>query len=347
MNTPAPSEPMKTPNKESIVVSVIMATYNRHDLLPRAIDSILDQTLKNFEFIIIDDGSTDATAKLLQEYSTKDSRIKIITQENQGVAASRNNGAANAKGKYIALMDSDDVCAANRLELQLNFLENNPGIHATACETTDIDEFYPGFLGKDDINIWWNLESIYQAKGIKGLLGPSTTITKESFLATGGYRRQLTIIEDLDFTLRYSSNYKWGFMVGSSLYFYVHPLAQQSVGLSNADPLKSTQRHIASYLSAWCIHSGTDDPIVSGKDLTEIIGLTHSLPVKTKYLIFKSAGHLFDNIAANNNLTLNKSRAYVLDLLGSSFMLKHSILFWAATKDIIKDGIKYFRKYYL
>lgn len=102
-----------------------MSVYNGEKYLDEAIKSILDQSFSNFEFIIINDGSTDGTMKLLEYYKTKDSRIKLITRENKGLIYSLNEGLSIAKGKYIARMDADDISLSNRFDEQYYFLEKN------------------------------------------------------------------------------------------------------------------------------------------------------------------------------------------------------------------------------
>ena len=106
------------------LVSVVMATYNRADVVGRAIDSILNQTHNNFEFIIVDDGCTDRTSQILQKYVANDKRIILLKQNNQGLAAARNVGVDKAQGKYVAFMDDDDISLPNRLEKQLLFWRN-------------------------------------------------------------------------------------------------------------------------------------------------------------------------------------------------------------------------------
>lgn len=105
-------------------ISVVMAVYNGEEYLKEAVDSILCQTVSDFEFIIVDDGSTDASSSIVRSF--KDPRIKLIEQSNQGLAKALNNGIAYAKGKYIARLDADDIALPERLELQRNFLESNP-----------------------------------------------------------------------------------------------------------------------------------------------------------------------------------------------------------------------------
>ena len=107
-------------------VSVVLPTYNRAHLLPRAIDSILNQTFQDFELIIVDDGSTDKSTELLKKYQKKSNKIKVIRHTvNQGVATARNSGNTRAKGKYIAIMDSDDYAYPDFLKKAVEYMEKN------------------------------------------------------------------------------------------------------------------------------------------------------------------------------------------------------------------------------
>lgn len=106
-----------------VLVSVVMSVYNTEAYLKESIDSILNQTYKNFEFIIINDGSTDKSLAIIQSYN--DRRIVVLNQKNTGLAKALNNGIAIASGKYIARMDADDIAMPNRLDLQVAFLESN------------------------------------------------------------------------------------------------------------------------------------------------------------------------------------------------------------------------------
>lgn len=120
-------------------VTVLMSVYNGEKYLHEAIDSILNQTFKDFEFIIINDCSTDDTAKILESY--KDSRIRIVTNEkNIGVAKSLNKGLQLAQGRYIARMDADDISALNRLQKEVDFLHAHEDCAVVGTFTTIIDE---------------------------------------------------------------------------------------------------------------------------------------------------------------------------------------------------------------
>lgn len=111
------------------VVSVIMATYNVQEYVGEAIESILNQTLENFELIIIDDFSNDNTLNIIEEYAAKDKRIMLIKNScRMGAAATRNKGIIKARGKYVAIMDSDDYSYPDRLQWQVNFMEANKDV---------------------------------------------------------------------------------------------------------------------------------------------------------------------------------------------------------------------------
>ena len=105
-------------------ITVLMPVYNGEKYLRQAVDSILNQTFKDFEFLIINDGSTDKTLAILQEYKNK--RVKIINnKKNIGLTKSLNKGLKLAKGKYIARMDADDISLSNRLRKQIDFLDKH------------------------------------------------------------------------------------------------------------------------------------------------------------------------------------------------------------------------------
>ena len=99
--------------------SIILATYNRAHLLPRAIESVLKQSFQDWELLVVDDGSQDETASLIQAYCKKDARIHYIPKEHSGLPKTRNAGFEAAQGKYCTFLDSDDEYKADHL--QINF----------------------------------------------------------------------------------------------------------------------------------------------------------------------------------------------------------------------------------
>lgn len=129
-------------------ISVIMSAYNGQRYLKESIDSILSQTFKNFEFIIVDDGSTDSSLKIISEYAERDNRIKVIkNQNNMGLVKSLNKAIKAVRGEYIARQDADDFSEKDRLELQLKFLEKNSDIFLCGTGFFMIDGS-SGLIGK-------------------------------------------------------------------------------------------------------------------------------------------------------------------------------------------------------
>ena len=129
---------------EQQLISVIMSVYNGEKYLVQAIESILNQTYQNFEFIIIDDCSTDNSIEILEEYAKKDSRIKIIKKDKnigiKGFIENLNLGISIAEGKYIARMDADDISLPERFQKQVDFLEKNPEIIMVGAQLNFINE---------------------------------------------------------------------------------------------------------------------------------------------------------------------------------------------------------------
>lgn len=120
------------------LISVLLPVYNAERFLADAIESILNQSFRNFELIIIDDGSSDNSPKIIKQFS--DERMIVITQENQGLAASLNKGLEIARGKYIARQDNDDISLPERFEKQVAFLEKNESYALLGTAAIIVDE---------------------------------------------------------------------------------------------------------------------------------------------------------------------------------------------------------------
>src|SRR5690554_4847317 len=119
-------------------ITILMPVYNAELYLRQAVDSILNQTLTDFEFLIINDGSTDSSLEILNSYT--DSRIRIINQENVGVAKALNTGLDHAKGKYIVRMDADDISYPERVEVLYRFMLENPEYVGVGSNVNCIDK---------------------------------------------------------------------------------------------------------------------------------------------------------------------------------------------------------------
>lgn len=120
-----------------VKVSIIIPVYNGERYVSEAIDSVLNQTYKDFEIIVIDDGSKDDTLNILRMYGEK---IRWESQENKGQASAINEGIKMAKGKYIAYLDADDVCLPERLKIQVKYLDEHPDVGLVYADFYQTDE---------------------------------------------------------------------------------------------------------------------------------------------------------------------------------------------------------------
>lgn len=158
-------------------VTVFIPVYNSEQYISETIDSILNQTYKNLEVLIVDDGSTDRSIEIIQQY--QDQRIRLIQNEkNMGIPYTRNVGLQEARGDYIAIMDADDIACSNRIERQVTYLENNKGIDA-------VGSFYYKFGEGAEKEITTPFTAPEQLKMMllfyNPIANPSVTIRKKTF----------------------------------------------------------------------------------------------------------------------------------------------------------------------
>lgn len=187
---------------QSPKISVVMSVYNGSNFLAQSIEAILDQTFQDFEFIIIDDASTDKTPEIIKTYADKDSRIQAFRNEKNigpaGFIKNLNTGCRDAKGKYIARIDHDDISRKDRFQLQYDFLENNPEIFIVGAALKRVDE-----NNKDlgEMRAPRNNEGIKQAMPKKiSLYHPVIMFRKEFY--RDFYREKMCYCEDYDFYFR-------------------------------------------------------------------------------------------------------------------------------------------------
>ena len=267
------------------LVSVVMATYNRGGSLARAINSILEQTFTDFEFIIVDDGSADKTAEVLHQYAKYDKRIRIIHQHNQGAAASRNSGIASSQGDYIACMDDDDFSLPKRLERQYDFLSRNPQFAACVCYYRFVKRKGAGDnpFEYSSIRLPSTLQMLQNTKQLKEIprtafvLSPMAMVKKEAFEACRGYRSFWRINDDLDFTLRFQERFLAG-VVPEILFEYTLPSAL-GPHLTTAKPLNTLKCDMASYISAWFRRHGHEDPFDSATNMDKTLQMAAKIPL--------------------------------------------------------------------
>jgi len=188
-------------------LTVLMSCYNNEPWLAEAIESVLAQTFRDFEFIIINDGSRDRTLEIIQQFAALDERIVVIDKANTGTSDSLNRGIQQARGVWIARIDADDLCESHRLERQIAFAASHPEVVLLGAGFQEIDPSgsfvkahrYPA----DHACLLRHLERS------RAFFPHSSAFYRTSVVRhIGGYRRRITHAEDTDLWLRLSAQGK-------------------------------------------------------------------------------------------------------------------------------------------
>jgi glycosyltransferase involved in cell wall biosynthesis len=195
------------------LVSVIIPTYNRAEILCHTIDNVFQQTYSNFELIIVDDGSTDGTEVRLREYGN---RLRVVRQSNAGPAVARNHGVKVAHGEIIAFQDSDDLWKPTKLERQVALLEKHRS--APCCLCNVLMRAADGFTSFDhslvrlshEEGLWLNVLDVLATRFI--LFNQAAAIRRQAFEKVGGFPEDLKYLEDYDLPLRLSLEGPWVFI---------------------------------------------------------------------------------------------------------------------------------------
>jgi len=202
------------------MISVVMSVYNGQAFLAEAVESILGQTFRDFEFIVIDDGSTDKTAKILAAYASRDGRLRVRRQENKGRTESLNTGIGLAEGKYIVRMDADDVSLPHRFQVQLDFMEQHPEVCLLSSSYDRINRAgrildRVSFPLRDD-----EIRSMMLHNN--PLCHPAVMMRKDVAIACGGYRKVFSEAEDYDLWLRMSERSQLANLEEPVLQYRIH-----------------------------------------------------------------------------------------------------------------------------
>lgn len=237
-----------------------MGVLNGERFLQEAVESILDQSFREFEFIVIDDGSTDFSGRMLDCYGRQDSRMRVYHQGNRGLVDALNRGCSLAQGKYLARMDADDIAIRHRLMWQVEFLERNPEIAVLGGAVTLISaagavigEYRRPLTGPD-------LKSALLRHC--GLTHPTVLMRKNAFIAAKGYRPILDA-EDWDLWLRIAEQFELANLEAVLLKYRLH--AHQITAR------KCKQQALSGLAACAAAHTrmtGARDPLDSGIPIT-------------------------------------------------------------------------------
>ena len=197
---------------KEIIVSIIMPSYNQADYLPKAIESVITQSFRDFELIIIDDCSEDDSKLIAKRYSLIDNRVKLISHsKNMGRSQSRNDGIEAARGRYIAFIDSDDEWKSHKLERQLSEIELNSAVIYSNAELIDHNSKYIGKLFSEMIN----LDTFHANGNIFNDLINSNFVCHQSILVPKKYIDELRF----DSSLKYIQDYDLNISLSASFLF--------------------------------------------------------------------------------------------------------------------------------
>jgi len=238
---------MTTP---SLQVSVVVPTFDRHEVLSRALDSVIAQTFADRELIVVDDGSADGTAEMVAcDYPA----ARLLRQENRGVSAARNAGIAAARGEWIAFLDSDDAWLPEKLERQMEALAEEPRHRLCHTEETWIRD---GQRVNPAAKYAKSGGRIYQRCLPRCCISPSSVVMRRDLLQeTGGFDESLEVCEDYDLWLRVTAR--------EPVLFVDQPLLYKYGG--HADQL-STKHWGMDRFRVRALQRVLDDDLVAGED---------------------------------------------------------------------------------
>ena len=188
-------------------ISIVLATFNRAQLLPQAIASIQAQTFADWELIVVDDGSTDSTRQVVSEIQQRDPRVRYVHQENRGGAAARNMGVRAAQGMYITFKDDDDLCHLEKLAQQYQLLSTHPE-YGWMYGFMDVENLVTG-----ERSVHGRVVTTYRELFSGYFIGtPTVLIRRSCFDRVGAFKedRALWGAEDLEFFLRLTKVYAFG-----------------------------------------------------------------------------------------------------------------------------------------
>jgi glycosyltransferase involved in cell wall biosynthesis len=220
---------------EKPLVSVLTPAFNAEPFIGAAIESILNQSFKNFEYIIVDDNSQDGTWKSIQSYAQKDSRIVAIRNDNNlGIAGNRNKALPLARGQFIAWQDADDISLASRLEHQVTFLQKHPEVAIVGGYLQFFDE--KGFKG---IRKYPTQDAELRKVIFKysPVAQPAAMIRHSALKEAGEYDLEFPPAEDLDMTYRLCIKHKMA-NLGEVVVLY-----RESPGSATATKLQTIERN--------------------------------------------------------------------------------------------------------
>lgn len=202
-------------------LSVVMPVFNAQPYVAAAVRSVCQQTFADFEFIIINDGSTDGSLSILQEFAARDRRIRLLDRARTGVVGASNEGIKNARGEFLARMDADDICMPLRFEQQIAYLRAHPDCVGLGASVRMIDS--DGDPIRNYVVPTQHEEIDAALFKTWAMFHPTMVARRETVVRLGGYREQFTTLEDLDLMLRLAECGRLSNLPQPLVEYRVHP----------------------------------------------------------------------------------------------------------------------------
>ena len=227
----------------AIEISVVMSVFNEQESLDKTMLSILNQQGVNFELIVVDDGSSDDTAKILAGYAAKDDRVIVLSQSNQGITQALVNGCKQAKGDLIARQDAGDWSLARRLKTQADIFNRYPDVVLCSTGARYFSErgelLFEASLSAEEARLG------LEAKSLESLKGPShhgcSMFRRDAYEKCGGYRTEFFVAQDLDLWTRLVS---LGKHVAIADIYYEAILRKNAISSKQRERQEITRQHI-------------------------------------------------------------------------------------------------------
>ena len=205
------------------LISVVMPSYNVAPYIGEAIESILRQTITDFEFLIVDDGSSDQTPRIVQEHARHDARIRFFPMKHEGYAKMLRFGLSQARATLIARMDSDDVSLPQRFARQIDYLKTNPDCVAVGSQVILTDPYGTPVESPKHPLAHAEIESDLLSGSGWAIVHPVVMMRREAVEAAGGYAQDLELCEDVDLFLRLAEHGRLANLPEVLLHYRQHP----------------------------------------------------------------------------------------------------------------------------